>query len=194
LDLKRDLKISFEITPHHLLLSNDIVLKNENYGKVLPPLRNKEHHEFLFNELKKNQIDLIGTDHAPHTIEEKSGNFYSAPSGFPGFETYPLLLLDKVFRRELPLEIFVKVASENPAEIFKLRNKGFIKVGNDADLIIVEKSPEYSIKTQHFKTKAKFSPYEGFKTSLRIWKVFLRGNEINNNSSPPTGNIIIRTL
>lgn len=193
-DLKRDLKITFEITPHHLLLSNNIILKNDNFGKVLPPLRDEKHREFLFDELKKNQIDLIGTDHAPHTKEEKSRDFYSAPSGFPGFETYPLLLLDKVFRRELPLEIFVKVASENPAKIFKLKNKGFIKVGNDADLIIVENSPEYSIKSQQFKTKANFSPYEGFKTSIRIWKVFLRGNEINNDVSRPNGNILKRML
>ncbi len=190
----KNLKISFEITPHHLFLNNRIQLNNINYGKVLPPLRDEEHPSFLFRELKEGRVKLIGTDHAPHTMEEKSKEYFDAPSGFPGFETYTLMFLDKVIKYELSLEDFVKIASENPAKTFNLKNKGFIMEGYDADLIIVDKVPEYTIKSKIFKSKAKFSPYENFKTNVQIWKVFLGGNEINIDESKSYGKIIKRTL
>ncbi|UCD01293.1 MAG: dihydroorotase family protein [Promethearchaeota archaeon] len=190
----KDLKISFEVTPHHLLLSNTILLSNDNFGKVLPPLRKDNHSRFLFNELKEGSINLIGTDHAPHTLDEKSQKYSEAPSGFPGFETYPLLILYKVFKFQLPLENFVRAASENPAEIFSLKNKGFIREGYDADLLIVDKIPEYIINPHNFKTKAKYTPFEKFSTTVYIWKVFLRGIEINVDNSIPNGKIIRRML
>ena len=190
LDMKPNLKITFESTPHHLLLDNTLQLSNPNYGKVLPPLRDKEHSVFLFKELKEGRINLIGTDHAPHTQREKAQKYSNAPSGFPGFETYPLTILDKVFRNELPLDVFVRVASENPAEIFNLRTKGFIKEGYDADLIVVEKIPESPINSGVFKTKAKFSPFEDYKTTVLIWKVFLSGLEINNDNTEFHGKIL----
>ncbi|MFX1366246.1 MAG: dihydroorotase [Promethearchaeota archaeon] len=193
LQMNSELKISFEITPHHLLLSNELKLNNPNIGKVLPPLRNKESSSYLFNELKKGQVDIIATDHAPHTERDKKKEI-DAPSGFPGFETYPLVLLDKIFKYQLSFENFVKAAAENPASIFKLKNKGFIKEGYDADLFIVDKVQDYKIKPQIFKTKAKFSPFEEFLTSVKIWKVFSRGIEINNDNSVPNGKIIKRIL
>ena len=193
LQMNSKLKITCEITPHHLLLSNEIQLNNPNIGKVLPPLRDKEHSSYLFNELKQGYVNFMGSDHAPHTREEKSKEF-GAPSGFPGFETFPLVILDKVFKFQLSFENFVKAASENPAEIFNLKNKGFIKEGYDADLFIVDKVPDYKITPQNFKTKAKFSPFEEFTTSVQIWKVFLGGIEVNNVKSIPNGKIIKRML
>jgi dihydroorotase len=187
------LKISFEVTPHHLLISNEIQLDNPNNGKVLPPLRDKEQSSFLFNEFKQGHVNLIGTDHAPHDNEDKKDELGSL-SGFPGFETYPLLILDKVFKFQLSFENFVKASSENPAKIFKLNNKGFIKEGYDADLFIIDKVKVYKIDPQTFKSKAKFSPYEEFKTTVQIWKVFLRGIEINIEDTIPSGKIIKRIL
>jgi dihydroorotase len=178
------------VTPHHILLSNKIKLEIENIGKVLPPLRDEKHQKFLFEQLRNGNISLIGTDHAPHKIEEKSMDYINAPSGFPGFETYPLLILDKVFKYQLSLERFVEVTSENPAKLFRLKNKGFIKEGYVADLFIVDKVSEFSIDPKNFKSKAKYSPYEGFKTSVEIWKVFLKGIEINIQDSIPKGKII----
>ncbi len=190
----KDLKISFEVTPHHLLLSNKIILNNDNYGKVLPPLRSQEHSQFLFNELNKGRVELIGTDHAPHTLEEKDQKFTDVPSGFPGFETYPLVIINKVFNYDLSLENFIKVACENPAKIFNLKGKGFIKEGYNGDLIVIDKINEYQIKSRNFKTKAKYSPFENYRTSVHIWKVFLRGIEINTDNSIPTGKVIKRML
>jgi dihydroorotase len=188
----KDYKITFEVTPHHLILNNKLILDNENIGKVLPPLRDELHSNFLFSELKNGNIDIIGTDHAPHTLKEKSLEYSEAPSGFPGFETYPLIFLDKVLKSELSLKNFVNAASEKPAEKFKLKNKGFIKEGCQADLIIIEKVPEYSINSKSFITKAKFSPYDGLRTCVKVWKVFLNGEHINLDDIDPKGKIVIR--
>lgn len=193
IDKYKDLKITFEVTPHHLILSNDINLKNPNYGKVLPPLREEIHSQYLFNELKKGNIKLIGTDHAPHTVKEKEEDYSKAPSGFPGFETYPLVILDKICNYELSLETFVKISSENPAKIFNLKNKGFIKEGYDADLIIIDKIPEYPINPNKFKTKAKYSPFKNYLSNIQIWKVFLKGIEVNREDSKPKGQVIKRS-
>ena len=136
--------------------------------------------------------DRIGTDHAPHTKKEKDEEYSRAPSGFPGFETYPLVLLDKVCNFELSLDLFVKIASENPAKVFNIKNKGYIKEGYDADLIIIDKIHEYPINPNNFKTKAKFSPFENILSRVQIWKVFLKGYEINQEDFNPKGEIIKR--
>jgi len=186
----KDLKISFEITPHHLLLSNKIKLDEDTFGKVLPPLRSPDNIIFLFKEFMEGNVPLIGTDHAPHTREEKEQDYSKAPSGFPGFETYPLVLLDKIFNYKVSLENFVNASSKNPAKVFNLKNKGCIKEGYDADMLIVDKIPEFSISFQNFKTKAKFTPFESYKSTVQIWKVFLKGREINCEKSKAVGNII----
>jgi len=188
------LRITFEITPHHLLLTDSIRIENPNNAKVLPPLRDEKQASYLFQELKRGNIKLLGTDHAPHTSEEKNKSFLDAPSGFPGFESYPLIILDQVFKNEFSLETFVKITSENPAKLFKLSNKGFIKAGYDADLIIVDRGVDYPIESKQFKSKAKFSPYQNYQTSVHIWKVFLRGIEVNNEESKPMGNVIKGTI
>ncbi|MFX0057013.1 MAG: dihydroorotase family protein, partial [Candidatus Heimdallarchaeota archaeon] len=107
-------KISFEVSPHHLILSKKSPLENINFGKVDPPLRDELQHQFLFNELREGKINLIGSDHAPHLLKEKSKEYLKVPSGFPEFETYPLILLHKVFNNELSLSIFVHATSEFP--------------------------------------------------------------------------------
>ncbi|TXT64467.1 MAG: Dihydroorotase [Promethearchaeota archaeon] len=182
-------KITYEITPHHLLLSNQLEIENPIFAKVMPPLRNENHSQFLYNKFKLGEIMLIGTDHAPHSIEEKTHDFFQAPSGFPGFETYPLVVLDKVCKYKLSLENFVKIACEHPADMFNLKGKGFIKEGYDADLLIVDKVADHPINIARFKTKAKFSPFEKFNTNLQIWKVFIGGEEVS-ESMNPSGKII----
>ncbi|TFF90478.1 MAG: hypothetical protein EU548_02805 [Promethearchaeota archaeon] len=186
-----DFKISFEVTPHHLLLSNEIILNNFNFGKVLPPLRDKSSQKFLYNELRSKNIQFIGTDHAPHTLKEKDLPFNSAPSGFPGFETYPLTMLNKVCQYDLSLENFIRISSWNPSIRFNLKEKGLIEEGYEANLLIIDKISEYSISSETFKSKAKFSPFEGFKTFVQIWKVFLRGKQINVKNKSPMGRIMV---
>jgi len=172
------LNFTFEITPHHLLLNKNMKFELDSYGKVLPPLRKEIDRNFIYLNLKKGKIDMIATDHAPHTIEEKSKPFIDAPSGFPGFETYSVLLLEKVFNSDIPLKNFIKCSSEIPAKSFGLNNKGFIKEGYDADFYLVEITKPYTVDPAIFHTKAKFSPFKGFKTTVKISEVFLRGEKI----------------
>ncbi|MBD3194257.1 MAG: amidohydrolase family protein [Candidatus Lokiarchaeota archaeon] len=186
-------KITYEITPHHLLLSNDLELDNPLFGKVMPPLRNKEDMKFLYSKIQQEQVMLIGTDHAPHTLEEKMRSYLEAPSGFPGFETYPLVILNEVCNYKLALSNFVKIASENPCEIFNLKKRGYIREGYHADLIIVEKVNAYPINPNSFRSKAKFSPFKNHSTCIKIWKVLLSGIEVNNETVVPHGKIIKTT-
>jgi len=172
------LNFSFEVTPHHLLLNNDMKFEKDSYAKVLPPLRDELDRNYIYQNLENGKIDLIGSDHAPHTIEEKSRPFIETPSGFPGFETYPLLLLEKVLDSDLQLKTFIKCSSEMPAKLFGLNNKGFIKEGLDADFYLVEKVDPYTIVPEKFYSRAKFSPFKGFKTTVKIFGVYLRGQEI----------------
>ncbi len=185
-------RITFEITPHHLLLSNDIQLNNYNFGKVLPPLRNSTHSSYLFNELIKGNICLIGTDHAPHTLEEKNQIYSLAPSGLPGFETYARLFLKYVLNKKMTLKNYVEVSSENPAKIFGLKNKGFIKEGFDADLVIIDEISSYQVDSNNFISKAKFSPFDGLRSNVQIWKTIVNGKLIRLNEVIPEGKIIIR--
>lgn len=172
------INLSFELTPHHFLLHNKINLENPHWGKVLPPLRDKNHSEYLFSQLDAGNIPLIGTDHAPHTIEEKNNSYFDAPSGFPGFETYLSMILDKVAHYSLSLERFVSVASINPAKVFNLEGRGQIKEGYYADLVIVDKIDEFTINSANFISKAKYSPFNMHRSVIQIWKTFVNGKEI----------------
>ncbi len=198
-DLSNDYDISFEVTPHHLLLSQEILLKNESFGKVLPPLRKKSDAEFLFRKLREGRIKFIGTDHAPHTLKEKSKQFFEAPSGFPGFETYTFKLLEKIFENRLSLEFFIKAAAENPAKRFNIINKGKIEEGYDADLIIIEKVTSTYLNSNLFISKAKFTPFENLdpldrSANVLIWKIILGGSDISYNDPIPKGKMIYRTI
>ena len=171
-----------------------VKLSNQNFGLVLPPLRDVSHSKYLYDKFREGNISILATDHAPHTLEAKSTEYLVAPSGFPGFETYPLIILEKVTKYELALEFFIKSASENPALTFNLKNKGFIKEGYDADLLIIEKIPKFTLDPKNFKTKAKYTPFENFTTTIQIWKVFLRGIEIKSDEFSPQGKILKRML
>ncbi len=184
------LKITFEITPHHMLLSNKLSLDKDSYGKVLPPLRTPKHSHFLYEEYRKGNVFLMGTDHAPHSLKEKSEEFFKAPSGFPGFETYPLLMLERVYTDAVSMSSHVRCVSENPAHVFNLTNKGSITEGFTADLMIIKKTSPYPIKSKNFHTKAKFTPFENYTTSVRIENTFLNGHEINGEQYNHEGKII----
>ena len=187
-----DFRITMEVTPHHLLLNKTIQIDKSTIAKVDPPLRDTSDQLYLYDQLKRGTLKIIASDHAPHTSNEKDQPFYTAPSGFPEFDTYPLILLGKVLNGEIELKNFVQACSEFPAFSFNLKKKGFIKVGYNADLVIIEKVNPYSINTINIRSKAKFTPYHEFKTTVRIWKVFLRGIEVNRENITPKGKIFRR--
>lgn len=165
-------KMTTEVTPHHLLLDNDSKLGT--MGKVNPPLRRREDRQALFTALKKGDIDIIASDHAPHTIDEKQEDFEYAPSGMPGVETMIPLMLDLVRKKHLDLEGVVKRVCERPPEMYGIR-KGKIAVGYQGDLMVVDLASPKTIKANTLHSKCGWTAFEGM-NGIFPTSVFLRGH------------------
>ncbi|MEE9151329.1 MAG: dihydroorotase [Thermoplasmata archaeon] len=171
--LVKNSNLTSEVTPHHLFLNSSAKLGA--FGKVNPPLREWEDQEALWNALKQGAIDIIASDHAPHTLEEKE-LFENAPSGMPGVETMLPLLLSFVKHGKFELGRFVNAVSERPGEIFKI-NKGKIEVDYEADLIVVDMRKEIEIKAKNLHSKAGWTPYDGFSAVFPRF-TFVRGEVV----------------
>ena len=173
-DLCRIGGFTCEVTPHHLFLHQDMPLGAK--GKVNPPLRAKWQTEKLWSALMQGKIDIVASDHAPHTEEEKDEDFEVAPAGIPEVETYVPIFLYLMKYEKIPLQRMVQVLMEKPAQLLSLK-KGKIEVGYDADLIAVNLSDVRKIKGEDLHYKCGWTPYEGFK-AIFPHTVILRGENI----------------
>jgi len=177
-------KITSEITPHHLFLDSSYLKTYGNQAKTNPPLRDNENR-LQVNDL--NYIDIIGTDHAPHTLDEKKKDVWNAPPGVPGLETILPLLLTQLNQGKIAIGDIKRLLCETPAKIFNIPHKGFIREGMDADLVVVDLKKESVIDPAIFQSKAKYSPFEGFHvqgvpvmTMVRGQKVMEKGYILDN--------------
>ena len=174
--------ITCETTPQHLLMSApDIYNEIGSFAQMNPPIREKYHQEELWKGLLDGTIDCIATDHAPHTLEEKNLPYGQAPSGMPGVETSLTLMLNEVSKGRIKLEKIVQLMSENPANIYKMKNKGFIKPGYDADITIVDMNKEKTILNESMKTKCGWTAFNGVKTKGWVQYTIVNGNIIYND-------------
>jgi len=146
--------IVMEVTPHHLLLTKDMMNDSisEKLLQVKPPLASSKDNEFLIAKLNEKSIDTIGTDHAPHLLKEKQA---SITYGFPGVETSLVLMLELVYQKKLSLKLIQALMVEQPAKIFNLKDKGKIMKGYDADLVVVDLNHPNIIKGADNYSKAK---------------------------------------
>ncbi len=165
--------VSCEASPHHLFLSEKTIEKLGNYAKVNPPLRSEKTRKELWREL--DGVDMIASDHAPHTISEKQKPYAEAPSGVPGLETTLPLLLNAVNEKKLSIERVVEMCCSNPANAFKLKDKGEIAAGKHADFTLVDMKKTHKLTGEKLFTKCGWTPYEGMKVKGRVEKVILRG-------------------
>ena len=154
--------ITFEITPQHLtLVSPECYDVLGTYAQMNPPIREKDHQKRLWYAVKNNFVDVIGSDHAPHLKIDKDKKYPLSPSGMPGVQTLVPIMLDHVNKKKLTIEQFVRLVSENPAKIFNIKNKGFIKKGYEADLTIVDMDKVVKIDNDKIESKCKWSPFHG---------------------------------
>ena len=161
---RRNLKVSAEATPHHLILHDGYLENYETSYKVNPPLRSPEDVQVLTNAVKDGTVDVFATDHAPHAAEEKDVELDKAPFGMVGLETAVSLLLDRIVNKNvISLPRFIEMISANPAQLLGLKNKGKIAVGADADLTILNLHKEVVVDINAFQSKAKNSPFQGWK-------------------------------
>ena len=155
-------KVSFEVTPQHLTLSApECYEKLGTYAQMNPPIRDKTHYNRLWYGVRNNFPDIIGSDHAPHLKENKEKNYPNSPSGMPGVQTLVPVMLNHVNDGKLSLQQFINFVCENPVKIFGIKNKGYIKVGYDADFTIVDLDKKIEIKNKNIESKCKWSPFNG---------------------------------
>lgn len=169
--------ITAETCPQYLVLDEEDYIKHGSLVKVNPPIRGGIHRVKLLEAVKKGLFEAIGSDHAPHTPEEKSKNIWEAAAGFPGVQTLFPLMLDLALRGLIPLEKIPLLLSENPARLFKLwPYKGSILPGASGDLVIVDPNTEFTIKPEWLEYKYKLSPFIDWRVKGRIKHVVLRGH------------------
>ncbi|MFP4188962.1 MAG: dihydroorotase [Halobacteriales archaeon] len=160
-DIIDETRHTCEVTPHHLLLSRDDLESLGTHGKMNPPLRSENARQRLFDRLVDGAVDCVATDHAPHTRDEKDAPVCDAPSGVPGVETVYPLLLALALDGELPLSRAVELVAEAPARVFGFDDKGGIREGNDADLVLVDETFE-EVRPESLHTRCDWTPFEGF--------------------------------
>jgi dihydroorotase len=153
--------VTCEVTPQHLTFTSD---DYETLGTKLqmnPPVRDGEHRLALWYGLEQGLFDVFGSDHAPHTLEEKAQPYPESPSGMPGVQTLLPLLLDFHVQGRLSLDTVVRMACERPAELYGVKGKGKVEPGYDADLAIVDLGARFEVTRDWLKSKCGWSPYEG---------------------------------
>lgn len=160
-DLAAEAGMTCEVTPHHLFLSRADLDELGTFGRMNPPLRSETRRESMFERLVDGEIDIVATDHAPHTAEEKDGSIWDAPSGVPGVETALPLLLEAARNGRISRERVRDVTAANVAEIFGLENKGRIEPGNDADLVLVDPDDPTTIHGEALHSNSGWTPFEG---------------------------------
>jgi len=170
------LRLTCETSPHYMFLNENHLRRLKGIAITIPPVRDSTNSRMLWNAFINNRIDIIATDHAPHTEKEKAvDNIWEISPGIPGLETALPLLLTRVNKGQLRLGRLVRAMSEEPAAIFGLKRKGRLSRGGDADLTLIDLKAKFKIDSTKFHSKAKLSPFDGFKCQGKPVKTFVGG-------------------
>jgi len=178
---KRGVNVSAEVTPHHFSLTDEAVKGYDPNTKVNPPLRSQNDVDALKEGIAEGTIDIIATDHAPHTYEDKLGEFNYAANGISGLETALALVNTNLVKENIiDYKDLLKLMYEKPIELFDLKKDG-IKEGVLADLIIFDPDKEWEVKTDEFKSKGKNTPFAGQKLTGKNEITFSSGKLVYDN-------------
>jgi dihydroorotase len=169
---------SVEATPHHLTLDAQAYVRLGTLAQMNPPVRDVRHRDGLWRGVAQGIVDVLGSDHAPHTLEEKAKPYPESPSGMTGVQTLVPVMLDHVNAGRLTLQRFVDLTSAGPARLFGLAGKGRVAVGYDADLTIVDLKRRETIRNDWIASRCGWTPYDG--VEVMGWPVgtFVRGTKV----------------
>lgn len=172
---KRGVRVTAEVTPQHLTMTDDCVNLYDSSTKINPPLRTQADCDALLAGLKDGTIDAIVTDHSPHAQEEKDREYMFAPSGFPGLETsLGVMLTDLYHAGKLDLKTIISKMTWEPAKVFKL-DAGTLNVGSAADITVIDPDKEWVVDAKNFYTKGSHSPFLGRKFKGKAVMTFVDG-------------------
>jgi dihydroorotase len=172
---KAERKVTCEVTPNHLMLTSDEIGRLGGLAIMAPPLRDRMHVDAIWRALDDGTVDTLGSDHAPHALEEKlASSIWEVKAGIPGLEVTLPLMLTMVRKNKLTINQVVALLSEKPAEIYGLTDRGRLEGGKNADLTIVDYKL-FKIDAAKFKTKAKFSPFNGWEVYGKPAKTIVNG-------------------
>jgi dihydroorotase len=170
---------SVEVTPQHLTLAApDCYEKLGTRAQMNPPLRDARHRAALWRAVENGVADILGSDHAPHALEEKAKPYPASPSGMPGVQTLVPVMLDHVNAGRLSLYRFVDMTSAGPQRLFGIANKGRIAVGYDADFTVVDLKRRQTITNQWIASRCGWTPYDGFSVAGWPAGTFVRGRRV----------------
>jgi dihydroorotase len=174
-------QITAEVCIHHLWFSDKDYAEKGTHIKWNPAVKTEKDKQGLWEALLDDRIDVIATDHAPHTLEEKNNNYIKAPSGGPLVQHAIIALFEKVKQGVISIEKAVEKTSHNPAKLFQIKKRGFIKKGFFADLVLVDVNKPQTVSKKNILYKCGWSPFEGTKFSSTITHTFVNGKLIYNN-------------
>jgi len=168
-----------EVTPQHLTLAGeDAYPRLGSYAQMNPPIRSAAHRDGLWHWLNQGVPDVLGSDHAPHTIEEKARPYPASPSGMPGVQTLLPLLLNHVAEGRTTLERLIELTSAGPQRVFGLVGKGRIAAGYDADFTIVDLKARWTVEESWLASRCGWSPFTGMELTGRPIGTIIRGNRV----------------
>lgn len=171
--------VTVETTPQHLTLTApDCYERLGTYAQMNPPIREAYHREALWKAVNDGLIDVIGSDHAPHTREEKDKPYPESPSGMPGVQTLVTIMLDHVNAGRLTLERFIDLTSAGAQRIFNLQGKGRIALGYDADFTLVDLKKKRKIENSWIATRSGWTPFDGMETTGWPVATIIRGQTV----------------
>ena len=177
----KDKKITAEVCIHHLWFSDEDYAKKGSHIKWNPAVKTSKDREQLLKALLDDRIDVIATDHAPHTLEEKNNPYTSAPSGGPLVQHALVALLEMHHQGKISIEKIVEKACHNPAILFDVEKRGYIKEGYFADLVIVDLNSPWTVNKSNILYKCGWSPFEGNTFKSRVTHTILNGQLVYNN-------------
>ena len=177
-----DKKITAEVCIHHLWFSDEDYESKGTLIKWNPAVKKSSDRQALWDALLNDKIDVIATDHAPHTLDEKSNSYLKAPSGGPLVQHAVVALMESYHKGRISLEKLVEKMCHNPAILFQIEKRGFVKEGYYADLILVDPNDPWTVNKNNILYKCGWSPFEGITFNSKITHTFLNGSLIYHNN------------